>query len=379
MTVTADTAPLLRLGCVTKDFGQGLVLRGIDLDVYEGEFLTLLGPSGCGKTTLLRIIAGLETPSSGRVHLANADITALPPEKRDVNTVFQNYALFPHMNVAQNVAYGLRLQRMPKPDVKRRVQEMLAMVQLTGYERRMPSQLSGGQRQRVAIARALALQPKLLLLDEPLGALDLQLRQQMQQELKRLQRQLGITFIYVTHDQEEALNMSSRIVIMREGSIEQIGTPEQVYERPESLFCAGFIGQTNLLRGRITNVQPGGECVLDVDGLALPVMADPARLPEVDDAMALCLRPQRVQYGLGPRMDMRLEGTLQSKEYAGGMQRTRIELSPGVAISAVSQTTSLDSYPVGARLCVWWDIRHAPLVPDEDDLPEPKEACRDGA
>ncbi len=373
-TAADQPKPLLQLGCVTKDYGEGLVLGGIDLGVYEGEFLTLLGPSGCGKSTTLRVIAGLEAPTSGRVYLDGVDITDFPPEKRDVNTVFQNYALFPHMNVYKNIAYGLKLRHASKNEIAQRVEEMLRMVQLQGYEKRMPSQLSGGQRQRVAIARALALRPRLLLLDEPLGSLDLQLRQQMQVELKRLQQELGITFIYVTHDQEEALNMSSRIAIMRGGRIEQIGTPEQVYERPESLFCARFIGQATLLRGAVSHIQASGECVLNAEGLALPAMADPAQLPEEGDRMALCLRPQRVHYGAEPSMGMSLEGVLQSKEYAGGTQRTRIELAPGVTVGAISQTAELDAYPVGSKLYVWWDIRHAPLVPDDDDLPPLKEA-----
>ncbi len=224
--------PILRLEGLCKDYGEGLVLNGLSLDVYPGEFLTLLGPSGCGKTTTLRIIAGLERPTAGRVLIDGTDVTGLPPEKRPVNTVFQNYALFPHMTVFQNIAYGLKVLGISKSEQKERVTSALSLVRLAGFERRMPSQLSGGQRQRVAIARAVVLQPKVLLLDEPLGALDLKLRQEMQQELKSLQQKLGITFVYITHDQEEALNMSSRIVILNAGHIEQIGTPEEIYEHP---------------------------------------------------------------------------------------------------------------------------------------------------
>ena len=208
---------ILELDHIEKHFGDTGVLHGVSLSVQHGEFVTLLGPSGCGKTTTLRIIAGLETPDAGRVVLRGKDVTAAPPEKRDVNTVFQNYALFPHMNVEKNISYGLRVRGVKKPEWQRRVAEMLRLVQLEGYEKRMPSQLSGGQRQRVAIARAVVLNPKLLLLDEPLGALDLKLRQQMQQELKDIQKRLGIAFAYITHDQEEALNMSDRIATMREG------------------------------------------------------------------------------------------------------------------------------------------------------------------
>ena len=233
---------ILSLKNIEKSFDNTGVLKNISLDVGRGEFVTLLGSSGCGKTTTIRIIAGLESPDSGSVILNGKDITNLAPEKRDVNTVFQNYALFPHMNVEKNIGYGLRLKKMPGDKIKKEVKNALELVQLEGFEKRNPSQLSGGQRQRVAIARAIVNKPGVLLLDEPLGALDLMLRRQMQTELKRLQQTLGITFIYITHDQEEALNMSSRIVVMRDGEIEQIGTPQQVYDSPATAFVAEFVG-----------------------------------------------------------------------------------------------------------------------------------------
>ena len=359
-----DTTAILRLEGITKDYGEGVVLHGVDLDVMRGEFLTLLGPSGCGKTTTLRIIAGLERPTGGRVYLEGVDVTDYPPEKRQVNTVFQNYALFPHMNVFQNIAYGLKLAGVKKQEQKARVTEALRLVRLEGYEKRMPNQLSGGQRQRVAIARAVVLKPKVLLLDEPLGALDLKLRQQMQRELKKLQQQLGITFIYITHDQEEALNMSSRVVIMRGGVIEQIGTPEDVYERPATLFSAGFIGQSNLLRGRVTAAD-GDALTLDVNGVSLPARATDAFKPAVGDGAVLCLRPQRVCYGLEKQYDMPLRGTVESKEYSGGMQHTRIRLSDRLALGAVTQAAELDGFAIGSTVYVGWDTRRAPLVPDE--------------
>ena len=223
---------ILQLEDIHKRFGDTQVLNGIDLQVRQGEFITLLGSSGCGKTTTLRIIAGLETPDEGRVLLEGKDMARTEPNKRDVNTVFQNYALFPHMNVEQNVGYALKIRRRDKEEIRSEVKRMLELVQLEGFEKRMPSELSGGQRQRVAIARAVINQPKLLLLDEPLGALDLQLRRQMQQELKRLQKKLGLTFIYITHDQEEALNMSDRIAVMKDGRFQQVGTPGEVYDSP---------------------------------------------------------------------------------------------------------------------------------------------------
>ena len=358
------TEPILHLESLGKDFGEGSVLKDLSLDVYPGEFLTLLGPSGCGKTTTLRIIAGLETPTSGRVYLDGNDVTGLPPEKRPVNTVFQNYALFPHMNVYQNIAYGLKVQRISKQEQKERVTAALALVRLSGFEKRMPSQLSGGQRQRVAIARAAVLKPKVLLLDEPLGALDLKLRQEMQKELKQLQRQLGITFIYITHDQEEALNMSSRIVIMRNGMVEQIGTPEEIYEHPHTLFAADFIGQSNLLHAVVQKTD-GADLLLETGGVALPALASETFLPKAGEKAVLCLRPQRIRYGSTPQHGMELKGVIRSKEYSGGMQHTQIALSESLVLSAVTQSAELDTYEVGSSVYVGWSLRHAPVVPEE--------------
>jgi len=232
---------------VTKRFGDTTVVRGVDLTINQGEFFTMLGPSGSGKTTLLRLIAGFERLDGGSISLDGVDVTNQPPYQRDVNTVFQDYALFPHYTVAQNVGYGLRVRRMTKSEARARVDKALAMVQMTSFADRKPGQLSGGQRQRVALARALVNEPTVLLLDEPLGALDLKLRQEMQVELKRLQRELGITFIYVTHDQEEALTMSDRLAVFRDGQIEQLGAPAEVYEHPATAFVAGFVGTSNVL------------------------------------------------------------------------------------------------------------------------------------
>lgn len=247
---------LLELKNIKKSFTPGEdVLDDICLTVARGEFVTLLGSSGCGKTTTLRIIAGLEQTDSGSVWINGQDVTKLPPDKRDVNTVFQNYALFPHMNVAENIGYGLKLRKVPRGEIKKKVAQMLELVQLEGYERRKPSELSGGQKQRVAIARALVNNPKVLLLDEPLGALDLQLRRAMQIELKHLQKKLGITFIYITHDQEEAINMSDRIAVMKDGRIEQIGTPDEIYNHPKTSYVATFVGNANILHGAAERIQ----------------------------------------------------------------------------------------------------------------------------
>jgi putative spermidine/putrescine transport system ATP-binding protein len=257
----AGQAPDVRLVGVRKSYGEVVAVDGVDLEIASGEFFTMLGPSGSGKTTTLRLIAGFERPDAGRIELAGRDVTGRPPYLRDVNTVFQDYALFPHMTVAENVAYGLRVKGVPRAERRERVDEILEVVRLPGLGDRRPAQLSGGQRQRVALARALVNQPQVLLLDEPLGALDLKLRQEMQTELKRIQRavsEVGITFVYVTHDQEEALTMSDRLAVFNEGRIEQIGTPEAVYERPDNAFVAGFVGASNVLHrgGRVFTVRP---------------------------------------------------------------------------------------------------------------------------
>lgn len=281
---------ILELKGIKKAFGGVPVLNGIDLKVEPGEFITLLGSSGCGKTTTLRIISGLEVPDSGTVLLEGADVTNTEPDKRGVHTVFQNYALFPHMTVEANIGYSLRIRGLKKPEIKSRVREMLELVQLEGFGSRMPGELSGGQRQRVAIARSVIDSPKVLLLDEPLGALDLQLRRMMQTELKRLQKKLGITFIYITHDQEEALNMSDRIAVMRDGLFEQLGTPNEIYDRPKTAFVARFVGSANILT-------LGGKC--------LAVRSEALEL-------------QRGEPGY-------LTGVIREKTFAGGMLRITVD------------------------------------------------------
>lgn len=254
---------IIRLENVSMEFGATEVLKELSLDIEEGKFVTLLGPSGCGKTTMLRIIGGFEKPTSGKVFYEGKDITNLPPYKRNLNTVFQKYALFPHMDVYENVAFGLRLKKMPNPKIKEKVLSMLKLVGLEGYERRDINALSGGQQQRVAIARALVNEPKVLLLDEPLGALDLKLRKEMQIELKKIQQQLGITFIYVTHDQEEALTMSDTIAVMRGGVVQQMGTPQDIYNEPQNAFVADFIGESNIIDGIMKKDELVNFCGLD--------------------------------------------------------------------------------------------------------------------
>lgn len=351
---------LLRLENLKKSFDENPVLKGICLDVMPGEFVTLLGPSGCGKTTTLRIIAGLLEPDAGRVFLDGKDITRLEPEKRDVNTVFQNYALFPHMNVEKNISYGLRIKGVKKSEWQKKVSEMLSLVQLEGYEKRMPSQLSGGQRQRVAIARAVVLNPRLLLLDEPLGALDLKLRRQMQQELKDIQRRLGISFIYITHDQEEALNMSDRIAIMRDGHFEQIGTPEEIYERPKTRFAADFIGQTNLLEATVAE-KDGRGLILNYAGMFIPARNADFDV-QIGDSVALSLRTERIGFSKKPVGECNLPGTLRSRHYAGGSMRAVIVLDDGREITVLCQSGERAEGEIGERVFLSWNRNEAPVV-----------------
>src|SRR5688500_1599696 len=278
--------PALRLEGIVKRFGDVVAVDGISLDIADGEFFSMLGPSGSGKTSTLRMIAGFELPTEGTIWLHGRDVTATPPFDRDVNTVFQDYALFPHMSVNDNVGYGLVVRKVPASERRERVNEALRMVRLDGYEARRPNQLSGGQRQRVALARALVNRPRVLLLDEPLGALDLKLREQMQIELKEIQAQVGITFVYVTHDQEEALTMSNRLAVFNRGSIEQVGTPADVYEHPATTFVAGFVGTSNLLKDETARAVIGRDGIFTVRPEKIRI-ADPADEPADDEHSAL--------------------------------------------------------------------------------------------
>ena len=351
---------LLSLQHIKKDFGEGEVLSDISLDVHRGEFVTLLGASGCGKTTTLRIISGLETADEGRVLLGGRDMTDLPPEKRPVNTVFQSYALFPHMNVEKNVAYGLRLRGMDKRAIDARVREMLELVQMSEHAGRMPSQLSGGQRQRIAIARALALEPELLLLDEPLGALDLQLRRQMQVELKRLQKQLGITFIYITHDQEEAVNMSDRIAVMRSGRFEQIGTPEEIYDAPMTRYVAQFIGRSTILTGTVKSVS-GDTAVIEDENGRYPADASRARLTP-GEACELCVRTERMRVSREPVPGFSLPCTVKEARYAGGSVLTYVTMAGGAEAVATGEERMADAAQPGDTVYLCWNPAQAAVI-----------------
>lgn len=353
----AEGTPILTLRDVRKRYDGLEVLHGISLTVNAGEFVTLLGPSGCGKTTTLRIIAGLEDMDGGAVLLDGKDISPLPPEKRQVNMVFQNYALFPHMTVEKNIAYGLRMRGVPRAEIASRVKDMLSLVKLTGYEKRMPSQLSGGQRQRVAIARAAVLKPRVLLLDEPLGALDLNLRRQMQTELKKMQREIGITFVYITHDQEEALNMSDRIALMNNGRIVQYDTPQALYDTPNSTFSATFIGQANVLPCVVESVH-NGIARIRLDGHTFDAPAPEGA--HTGDEMNLCVRAERLHYSAEARRDA-LTGILREIDYTGGIQRARIEMSNGAILTASRPLERAQDVPLGSEVTLWWHM--SSLVP----------------
>ena len=349
---------LLSLRHISKNFGEGDVLSDVSLDVHKGEFVTLLGASGCGKTTTLRIVSGLETPDAGEVILGGQDMTAWPPERRPVNTVFQSYALFPHMNVEKNVAYGLKVRGVDKKTQAARVKEMLELVQMSEYAKRMPAQLSGGQRQRIAIARALAPQPQLLLLDEPLGALDLQLRRQMQIELKRLQKKLGITFIYITHDQEEAINMSDRIAVMRGGRFEQLGTPEEIYEHPATRYCAEFIGRSTLFDAKVASISGDVAHVSTAQGDALC----PAAGLKTGEDVLLCVRTERLRYSAQPVDGFSIAGEATLNRYTGGALITHVRLADGREAAASGDGRMADAPAPGTRLYLYWPASAACVV-----------------
>lgn len=339
--INNPSTPAIRFDKVSRHFGDVKAVDAVDLEIINGEFFSMLGPSGSGKTTCLRMIAGFDRPTSGSIYLYGQDVSNLPPYERDVNTVFQDYALFPHMNVGDNVAYGLMIKKVSKEERTKRVDEMLELVQLKGFAGRKPSQLSGGQRQRVALARALINHPKVLLLDEPLGALDLKLRQQMQIELKNIQKQVGITFIFVTHDQEEAITMSDRIAVFNQGKIEQIGSPSQIYERPVSTFVAGFVGTSNLIQGEAAKRITGSD-------------------------QTFSIRPEKIHLGSldeknGSNM-IALDGIVRDVVYLGLYTRYLVEIDGGGDLVVIQQnlkTTSMDVLSAkGQKMRLSWHKDH---------------------
>jgi spermidine/putrescine ABC transporter ATP-binding subunit len=317
----------LRVESVSHHFGTVAALRGVSIDAESGEFLTLLGASGSGKTTLLRIIGGLILPSAGRIRVGERDITRLPPERRDIGFVFQNYALFPHMTVAENVGFALKVRRLPATEIARRVQEVLSLVDLAGFGHRYPGQLSGGQQQRVAVARAIVFRPRVLLLDEPLGALDRQLRQQLGMELRSLQRRSGITMVYVTHDQEEAFTLSTQVAVMNEGTILQVGTPQAIYRRPANLFVAGFVGEVNTFDGVVMSKDTGGMTVCLPEGISL--RASPNEDVAVGARVRCVVRPEHVVVGQdADRPGPVLRARVQTIIFGGSWHRLHLALEP---------------------------------------------------
>jgi spermidine/putrescine transport system ATP-binding protein len=363
----------VRLERVTKDFGETVAVDDLTLDINENEFFSLLGPSGCGKTTTLRMIGGFEEPTRGTIYLGGRDVTELPPYRRDVNTVFQSYALFPHLNVFENVAFGMRRQRVAKDQIERRVNESLALVEMAGFERRKPGELSGGQQQRVALARALVNRPKVLLLDEPLGALDLKLRKQMQLELKRIQQEVGITFIYVTHDQEEAMTMSNRLAVMRHGHIEQLGPPEEVYENPETEFVAGFLGASNLLDGEVKEQRDGQTVIVLSGGSSVTLPSDRAPF-RVGSQVKVGVRPEKITIapddGADPGRGWNsVTGLLRMSTYIGVSHQYKVEGPLGAPLTVwVQNLGAAPAPPPGERVRLSWQREHTFAVLPQEGL-----------
>ena len=356
---------------VNKIYETNHVVKDLNLLVEEGEFLTLLGSSGCGKTTTLRMIAGFEEPTTGSITVEGEPIEDKEPYERNVNTVFQSYALFPHMTIYDNVAYGLRMKKVPKKEIKERVLKMLEMVQLSGFEKRYPSQLSGGQKQRVAIARALINRPKVLLLDEPLGALDLKLRKQMQLELKRLQKKLNITFIYVTHDQEEALTMSDRIAIMHDGVMDQIGSPTEIYERPATKFVATFIGETNVFDGTIRSIE-GGKAVIGIEN---GEVTSSGSVEEgdgkntgfaVNEFVTVSVRPEKMHFSPKPVEGFTVPAVVRDYIYVGSVLKCIAVLPNGNEIK-MEKLAGEELPPIGEKVFICWEPEDAVLIHSLDN------------
>ena len=359
----AFDVPLLRFDAVVKKFGVVRAVDGVSLDIWAGEFFALLGPSGCGKTTLLRMLAGFETPDEGRILLEGNDIAQVLPHRRPVNMMFQNYALFPHLSVRDNIAFGLKRAGMPRPEIDARVAEMVALVKLEGLENRRPDQLSGGQKQRVALARSLARRPQVLLLDEPLAALDKKLRESTQAELLALQRRLGMTFIIVTHDQEEAMTVADRIGVMDQGRLEQVARPRELYEAPNSRWIAEFVGDVNMFEGQLVPGEAGRLAVATRD--AGTIMVAEPRQPVTKAIVSVAIRPEKIKLSRrGPASDAinahainRLEGVVTDVSYLGGLTTYKVKLDTGAVLRSSMANTArldLDAYTMSQRVIAWF-------------------------
>jgi spermidine/putrescine transport system ATP-binding protein/putrescine transport system ATP-binding protein len=366
------TRPLVHIDGVTRSFGPLLAVDAVTFDIMENEFFALLGPSGCGKTTLLRILAGLERPDSGSISLDGADLLAMPAHRRPVNLMFQSYALFPHLGVAKNVAYGLERERLPRAEIRRRVGEVLDVVGLGPFASRRPAQLSGGQRQRVALARAIVKRPKLLLLDEPLAALDRKIRGQMQTELKRLQHEVGITFVVVTHDQDEAMSMADRVAVMNDGRVEQLDSPTALYERPASRFVADFIGSTNLLDGVVD-----GEAIRLPSGRCVPAGVEDRG---AGSAVSASLRPELIHFGVAGDEDgaaaTEASGTIRDVQFFGGTSHVLVDID-GFARPLVATSVGPSGRRPGDHVALWWRPEDLVVV-DGVDGSSAEEATDDG-
>lgn len=362
-TEWSDNMSIVSLKDVEKYYGDNRVVRKLNMEIEEGEFLTLLGPSGCGKTTTLRMIAGFEDATSGSILVEGENVEEKEPYERNVNTVFQSYALFPHMNIFENIAYGLKIKKLPKDEIKQRVTEMLELVQLTGFEKRKPFQLSGGQKQRVAIARALINRPKVLLLDEPLGALDLKLRKQMQIELKRLQRKLKTTFVYVTHDQEEALTMSDRIAIMNSGRLEQLGTPKEIYEHPKTKFVAGFIGESNIIEGVCGAVTDNYMSVETECGIIRATVGDFKK----GESLYLSIRPENVLFSPKKVDGFTVCGSVKDIIFVGSITKI-IAALPNRQEIKISRLPNEEIPNVGDVVYLYWKETAGVLIKNMDNV-----------
>ena len=358
----ADAA--LELLGLSKRFGAVAAVDGIDLTVRDGEFVTLLGPSGCGKSTTLNLIAGFLAPDAGAIRLAGQDVGSRPPFKRDLGLVFQDYALFPHMSVADNVGFGLKMRGVSKAETARRIDEALAMVHLEGLGARRPLQLSGGQRQRVALARALVIRPAMLLLDEPLSNLDLKLREEMRIEISGLQRRLNIATVFVTHDQGEALTMSDRIAVMRAGRIEQLGTPDEIYERPATRFVAGFIGAINMLPAKVESVAPDAMARIATAAGAATARVAPGAAPGT--SVTMTLRPERLRIGKAPDGAIAWSATVEQVIYLGGKRELRLRLGDGTPAVADVTNVGAQSWAQGAAVTIWFTPDDAWIIPGAD-------------
>lgn len=344
---------IVKLEDFTKKYGEKEIIKNINLEVYEGEFITLLGSSGCGKTTILRSISGMDRPTSGKVYLDGEDVTDVDPTKRQVNTIFQNYALFPLMTIEKNIEFGLKMKKVPKQERKKRVKEMIELVHLEGYEKRKPKELSGGEQQRVSIVRGLINNPKVLLLDEPLSALDLKLRKKMQIELKQLQKKLGITFIYVTHDQDEALSMSDRIAVIKDGKIEQIGTPVEVYEKPKSVYVADFLGEANIFKGIVKD----DICICEEGNIK--IISKFKNNTSID----LIVRPENVK--LSKEKNSELVGTIYEQIYDGAFTKVLIKVDKKIIKAIITGNDKL--YKKNDEVYITWDIEDAIILKSEDN------------